>query len=68
MVYKEVEYTIKNYMYTATLDNGVIITAYEDGTACGNDGKKYRLTSHVDQCDFYDVLDETVPEGWVLEE
>lgn len=66
MVYKEVKYIVKPYMYTAELENGVRIIAYEDGTADGNDGNKYRLACHVDVCEFYDVLDETVVDGWVI--
>lgn len=53
-------------MYTAVLDNGVTITAYEDGTADGNDGRKYRAISHIDKCEFYDVLDDTVADGWEI--
>ena len=64
MIYKELDYTIRRYMYTAVLNNGVTITAFEDGTADGNDGHKYRQASHIDPCEFYDVLDETIVDGW----
>lgn len=66
MIFKELEYEARPYMYTAVLDNGVTITAFEDGTADGNDGRQYRLVSYIDKCDFCDFLDEVVPEGWVL--
>ncbi len=55
---QEKSYEVKDYMYTATLENGVIITAYADGTAEGNDGKRYRLISHLDN------EEETVVDGW----
>ncbi len=60
MLYQEKSYKIKPYMYTAELDNGDIITAYEDGTADGSDGKRYRLISHLDE------FDEVVVDGWEL--
>ena len=66
MVLKEVECEKRNYMYTATLNNGVIIQAFEDATAEGSDGRRYRLTSHIDPCEFYDVFDETIVDGWEL--
>ena len=55
-------------MYTAVLNNGVTITAYSDGTADGNDGHKYRVISHIDKCEFYDVLDDTITDGWEIDE
>lgn len=66
MIYKETDFEVRPYMYTAVLDNGVTITAYEDGTADGNDGRKYRAISHIDKCEFYDVLDDTITDGWEI--
>ena len=64
MIYKEISYEVKPYMYTAKLDNGVTIHAFTDGTAIGSDGCRYRLCSYVDRCEVWDVLDEVVPQGW----
>ena len=55
---KELSYEVKKYMYNAVLENGVSITAYEDGTATGNDGLNYRLISHLDE------NDEVITDGW----
>lgn len=66
MIYKEINFEVRPYMYTAVLNNGVIITAFEDGTADGNDRHKYRQISHIDSCEFYDVLDETMIDGWEI--
>lgn len=60
MLYLEKSYFKKPYMYTALLDNDVIIDAYADGTAEGNDGNKYRLVSHLDE------EEEVVIDGWEL--
>lgn len=68
MIYKEIDFEIRPYMYTAVLNNGVTITAYADGTADGNDGHKYRVISHIDKCEFYDVLDDTITDGWEIDE
>ena len=55
---KEMSYEVKKYMYTAVLENGVTITAYEDGTATDNEGGQYRLISHLDE------NEEVVIDGW----
>lgn len=60
MLLQEKSYEVKPYMYTAELENGVIITAYEDGTADGSDGNKYRLLSHLDD------EEEIIIDGWEL--
>lgn len=60
MLLQEVSYKVKPYMYTAELENGVIITAYEDGTADGSDGNRYRLVSHLDD------EEEVIIDGWEL--
>lgn len=66
MIYKEVEYENKGYLYTCVLDNGVTVQAFIDGTGDGSDGRRYRLVSHIDACEFYDVFDEVVVDGWEL--
>ena len=58
MLFKEISYCKKPYMYTALLDNGVTITAYSDGTAEGSDGNTYRIISHLDDDE------EVVVDGW----
>ena len=45
-------------MYKARLENGVVIYAFEDGTASGSDGNKYRVVTHLDEDD------EVVTDGW----
>ena len=66
MIFKEIDFEVRPYMYTAVLNNGVTITAFEDGTADGSDGHTYRQVSHIDPCEFYDVLDETIVDGWEI--
>ncbi len=66
MIFKEVKYINKDYLYTAKLDNGVTVQAFADGTGDGSDGRRYRLVSHIDPCEFYDVYDEIVVDGWEL--
>lgn len=63
-IFRELSFDNKAYMYTARLNNGVVIVAFEDGTAQGDNGKKYRLVSHIDSCEFCDVLDTVVVDGW----
>ena len=46
------------YTHTATLENGVTITCYEDGTAEGSDGRKYRVVTHLDE------EEDVVVDGW----
>ena len=48
------------YMYTATLSNGEIIIAFEDGTARSTSGKKYKIITHLDE------NEEVVVDGWEL--
>lgn len=55
---KEISYEVKKYMYTAVLENGANITAYEDGTATDNEGRQYRLISHLDE------NEEVIIDGW----
>ncbi len=57
-MFQETSYEVKKYMYTAKLDNGVTIIAYEDGTADGFDGNRYRLISHFNE------EEEVVVDGW----
>lgn len=66
MIFKEVEYEDPGYLFTAVLDNGVTIHAFADGTADGDDGKRYRAVSHIDPFEIYDVFDETIVDGWEL--
>ena len=47
-------------MYTATLDNGVSVDVYADGTAKGDDGNIYRLVSHLDD------EEDVVIDGWEM--
>ena len=61
MLLKESSYIVRPYMYSAELENGVTITAFEDGTADGSDGKRYRLVSHLDE------EDDVVIDGWEVE-
>lgn len=46
------------YTHTATLENGVTITCYEDGMAEGSDGRKYRVVTHLDE------EEDVVVDGW----
>lgn len=66
MILKEVEYKDKGYLYTCVLNNGVTVHAFTDGTGDGSDGRRYRLVSHIDPCEFYDVFDEVIVDGWEL--
>ena len=66
MIFKEIEYESKDYLFTAVLDNGVTIHAFADGTADGSDGRRYRAVSHIDPFEIYDVFDETIVDGWEL--
>lgn len=66
MIFKEVEYQNRDYMYTAVLNNGVTVHAFADGTGEGSDGRRYRIITHIDKCDMYDVLDDIVTDGWEL--
>ncbi len=62
MIFREKTYYKKLYMYTATLDNGVSVDAYADGTGKGDDGNSYRLVSHLDEDE------DVVIDGWELTE
>lgn len=62
-IFREVRYENKNYMYTAKLSNGTTIIAFEDATAIGDDLKHYRLRSHIDYCEYWDVLNEVIVDG-----
>lgn len=50
------------YTHTAVLDNGVTVHAFEDGTAIGSDGNRYRIVTHLDEDD------DVVVDGWELAE
>lgn len=66
MLFQEVSYERKSYMYTAVLDNGVTVVAYTDGTGDGFDGNKYRIVSHIEHDEEDEVYDEVVVDGWEL--
>lgn len=57
-MFYEVSHEVRGFMYKATLENGVVIYAFDDGTASGNDGNKYRVVTHLDD------EDEVVTDGW----
>lgn len=54
----EISHKKLGYTHTAKLENGVIINAYDNGTADGNDGRKYRVVTHLDE------EEEVVVDGW----
>ncbi len=54
----EVSHEVLGFMYKAKLENGVVIYAFDDGTASGDDGSKYRVVTHLDEDD------EVVTDGW----
>lgn len=59
-MFYETSYKVLGYMYTAKLENGVIVHTFDDGTAVGNDGKNYRVVTHFDE------NEEVVTDGWKL--
>ncbi len=59
-MFYELSYEKKGYMYTAQLENGIVIHAFDDGTATGSDGNVYRVVTHLDE------EEEVVTDGWEL--
>lgn len=48
----------EGYMYTALLDNGDTVYAFDSGIGVGKSGKTYRLVSHLDE------NEDVVVDGW----
>lgn len=61
-MFYELSYKVYGYMYTAKLENGVTIHAFDDGHAIGSDGKTYCIVSHLDD------EEEVVTDGWEMVE
>ena len=57
-MFYELSHKNLGYTHTAHLENGVILTCYEDGTADGSDGRKYRVVTHLDE------EEDVVVDGW----
>ena len=57
-MFYEISHKNLGYTHTATLENGVTIICYEDGTAHGSDGRNYRVVTHLDE------EEDVVVDGW----
>ncbi len=54
----EISHKNMGYTHTAILENGVRIHCYDNGTAQGNDGRIYRVVTHLDE------EEDVVVDGW----
>ncbi len=56
----EISFEKESYMYTAVLSNGDRIIAFEDGTARGDSGNRYKIVSHLNEDE------EVIIDGWEM--
>ncbi len=61
-MFEEITSVREKYMYTATLSNGDVVIALEDGFArsINGNGNRYRIVTHLDE------NEEVIVDGWEL--